>query len=57
MKILIKSYDLKVWRVIKLDILIPVTKQTNGSQPSTEESQAPLTSSLENYTDEKMKVI
>ncbi|KAH0754582.1 hypothetical protein KY290_024852 [Solanum tuberosum] len=49
MKTFIKSYDIKVWRVIKLgDIQIP-TNSDGG--------QSTATPSLENYTDEQMEVI
>lgn len=58
METFIKSYDFKVWRVIKLgDIPIPVVKHSNEGQSSTECSQAPAQPSLENYIDEQMQVI
>jgi len=51
METFIKSYDVKVWRVIKLgDIPISISKSLDESQSST-------IPSLENYTNEQMKVI
>ncbi|KAH0646409.1 hypothetical protein KY284_034293 [Solanum tuberosum] len=51
METFIKSYDVKVWRVIKLgDIPIPTSKNSD-------ESQSSVTPSLENYTNEQMEVI
>ncbi|KAH0717748.1 hypothetical protein KY285_013779 [Solanum tuberosum] len=51
METFIKSYDVKVWRVIKLgDIPILILNISD-------ESQSSVTPSLENYTNEQMKVI
>ncbi|KAH0773438.1 hypothetical protein KY290_010575 [Solanum tuberosum] len=50
METFIKSYDVKVWIVIKLgDIPIPISKSSDESQSST-------TPSLENYTNEQIEM-
>ncbi|KAH0662145.1 hypothetical protein KY284_027076 [Solanum tuberosum] len=51
METFIKSYDVKLWRVIKLgDIPIPISN-------TSDESQSSATPSLENYTNEQMEII
>ncbi|KAH0717533.1 hypothetical protein KY285_013564 [Solanum tuberosum] len=51
MKTFIKSYDVKVWRVIKVgDIPIPISN-------TSDEIQSSVTPSLENYTNEQMEII
>lgn len=58
METLIKYYDIKNWRVIKLgDIPIPMAKPIIESQSSVDGSQTPVILSLESYINEQMKVI
>lgn len=59
MRNFIKSYDVKVWIVIKLgDLsLVSTNKDKNEKTPENGEKSIESTPSLENYTDEQMEII
>lgn len=55
----IKSYDVRVWRIIKLGDLSLVSnnKDKDGNKPKNGEASTDSIPTLEDYTDEQMKII